>query len=135
MRYLLLLTLLIATPAWSAVKTCTAARVTAGDCPGTGGPYTILLFAFPTADLLELADELAEHYGWPIITCTAADAAATPARCVAGQIGQEVTTPETKTQFGNRMIAEELRRRVFSRRKRLAAAAAEAGATNPAAIE
>lgn len=138
MRRILLLAILLAAvamPARPAVKTCTAARITAGDCPGTGGPFTIILFAFPTADLLELADEIAEQYGWPTIVCTAADVAAAPSRCTSGQLGQVVTTPETKTQFGNRMLSEEFRRRIFSRRKRLAAATAEAAATNPAAID
>ncbi len=121
-------------PARPAVKACTAARVTAGDCSSTS-TQTILLFAFSTAELLELADDVADAYGWPTITCTAADVAATPSRCTSGQIGQVVTTPETKTQFGNRMLAEEFRRRIAARRKRLAAAAAEAGTAQPVAIE
>jgi hypothetical protein len=123
-----------AAPSWPAVRTCNASRVSAGDCT-SAGTQTILLFAFATADLLELADELAEQYGWPTITCAAADVAASPARCTSGQLGQVVTTPETKTQFGNRMLTEEFRRRILTRRKRLAAAAAEAAAAQPAAIE
>lgn len=129
-----LLCAVLAMPASAAVKPCNASRVTAGDCTNAS-TQTILLYAVPTADLLEFADDLAEVYGWPTITCTAADVAATPPRCAVGQIGQPVTTPETKTAFANRMLGEELRRRVFQRRKRLAAAAAEAGAVNPAAIE
>lgn len=118
----------------AAVKPCNASRVTAGDCTNAS-TQTILLYAIPTADLLEFADDLAELYGWPTITCTAADVAASPARCSAGQIGQPVTTPETKTAFANRMLGEEIRRRVFQRRKRLNAAAGEATAVNPPAIE
>ena len=132
---LVFLLVAVAAPARPAVKACNASRVTAGDCPGTGGPFTILLFAFPTTDLVELADEIAEQYGWPTITCTAADVSATSPRCTSGQLGQVVTTPETKTQFGNRMLTEEFRRRILTRRKRLAAAAAEAGATQPGVIE
>jgi hypothetical protein len=126
--------LVAAAPAWPAVKACNASRVSAGDCT-SAGTQTILLFAFATADLLELADEIAEQYGWPTITCTAADVAASPVRCTSGQLGQVVTTPETKTQFGNRMLTEEFRRRIHNRRKRLAAASAEAGAPLPGAIE
>lgn len=137
MRRILLLAVLLAAvsvPARPAVKACNAARVSAGDCT-SAGTQTILLFAFATADLVELADDLAELHGWPTIVCTAADVAASPARCTSGQLGQVVTTPETRTQFGNRMLTEEFRRRISARRKRLAAAAAEAGTAPPATID
>lgn len=118
----------------AAIKACNASRVTAGDCT-SAGTQTILMYAIDTTVLVEFADDLAEFYGWPTIICTAADAAASPARCSAGQIGQAVTTPETKNQFANRMLGEEIRRRIHNRRKRLAATSAEAGATQPGAIE
>jgi hypothetical protein len=129
----LLFLALAALPLGAATKTCNASRISAGDCAATS--QTILLYALDTSFLLELADDLAELYGWPIIVCTAADVAASPARCSAGQIGQSVTTPETKNAFASRMLSEELRRRVHNRRKRLAATAAESGAAQPAAIE
>jgi hypothetical protein len=122
--------LFFALPSHAAIKTCNAARISAGDCVSGD---TIVLFAIPTAVLLELADDIAEQYGWPSITCAQADV--TAGRCSAGQLGSVVTTPESKNNFANRMISEELRRRVHNRRKRLAAAAAEAAAAQPGAIE
>lgn len=131
--FFVLLAAALALPAHAAIKTCNAARISAGDCAATS--QTILLYAIDTSLLVEFADDLAEQYGWPTITCTAADVAASPARCTAGQIGQSVTTPETKNQFANRMLGEEIRRRIHNRRKRLAATAAESGAAQPAAME
>jgi hypothetical protein len=122
--------LLFVLPGHGAIKTCNASRISAGDCASGD---TIILYAIPTTVLLELADDIAEQYGWPSITCAQADV--TAGRCSAGQLGSVVTTPETKNNFANRMISEELRRRVHNRRKRLAAAAAEAGAAQPGAIE
>ncbi|HEY3492597.1 MAG TPA: hypothetical protein VGK43_06570 [Solirubrobacterales bacterium] len=122
----------LALPSHGAIKACNASRVSAGDCT-SAGTQTILLYAFETTVLVEFADELAELYGWPTIVCTSADV--TAGRCSSGQLGQAVTTPETKNQFANRMLSEEIRRRVHNRRKRLAAAAAEAGATQPGAID
>ena len=124
--------LLQAFPAQAAVKACNASRVTAGDCTNAS-TQTILLYALPTADLVEFGDELAESYGWPTITCVAADV--TAGRCSAGQLGQAVTTPETKTAFANRMLGAEIQRRILNRRKRLAATSAESAAATPAAIE
>jgi hypothetical protein len=129
----LVLAVIFASPSQAAIKACNASRISAGDCAATS--QTIILFAFPTAELVELADDIAELYGWPTIICTAADAAASPARCTAGQIGQPVTTPESKNAFANRMLGEEIRRRIHNRRKRLAATSAEAAATQPAAID
>lgn len=126
--------IMCAAGAQAAVKACNAARVSAGDCTNAA-TQTIILYAFATADLVDLAEDLAELHGWPTLVCTAADVAASPARCAANQIGQVVATPETKTQFGNRKLGEELRQRIFNRRKRLAATAAANATSQPVPIE
>jgi hypothetical protein len=116
----------------AAIKARNASRVTVGDCT-SAGTQTILLYAFDTTVLQDFADDLAELYGYPTIVCQSADV--TAGRCTSGQIGQAVTTPESKNAFANWMLSEEFRRRIHNRRKRLAASAAEAGATQPGAIE
>jgi len=129
--FLAALLLLLAIPAGAAVKTCTAARVTAGDCPSTS--QTLLMFAVDTTVLTEIADEIADVYGWPSIICTDGDV--TAGRCTAGQLGTRFTTAETKNNFANRKVGELIRSYVMARRLRLAAAAAEAGVSKPGAIE
>lgn len=129
---LLLAALILAVaPASAAVKACTTARVTAGDCPSTS--QTLVMYAIDTTVLTEVADEIADVYGWPSIICTETDI--TAGRCAAGQLGQRFTTAETKNNFANRKLGELIRAYVVSRRKRLAAAAAEAGVALPGAIE
>lgn len=130
-RFLTLALLLLAAPAGAGIMPCDAAAQAAGYCDNPA--QVILYYTLDRAWLDKLVDDVSEQFGYPTIRCLPADV--TAGRCTSVQIGQAVTTPETKQAFANRMFGFLLAQRVYLRDKRLAAEAAAAAVSPPVTIE